>query len=130
MRSLLLVPFLVLAGCGGGLGTHEGVLDAQIDAMDDFADILDGINNKSDVDSAKPKVEALVKRMQEIQTAADKLGEPTGDQKKQLEKKMQDAQKKFEPRMKKVQERLQNDPEAMQALFGLIMEVSSKMEPR
>ncbi|HEX5136674.1 MAG TPA: hypothetical protein VFY93_06865 [Planctomycetota bacterium] len=77
MKHLLVLPLLLVAACGGGLDTHEGVIDAQIEAMNDITGVLKGVKDAKDAEAAKPKLEKLSKRLKEIQDAGEKLkGEP------------------------------------------------------
>ncbi len=127
MRILSFLPLLAAMGCGNGgdLSSREGVLDAQISSMEDFTDAIEGITDKKSAEAAKPKLEAIVKRMQETAAAGKKLGEPTGDEKKRLEAKMEAATKKLDPRMQKIMERLQGDPEAMMVIAGVMAQLGS-----
>jgi hypothetical protein len=77
MKHLLILPLLLAAACGGGLDTHEGVMEAHIDVVNDMADVLKTIKDKSSAEAAKPKLEKLAQRGKEIETAMSKIeGEP------------------------------------------------------
>ncbi len=110
---------------GGNLSSFEGVLDAQISSMEDFTVALEGITDKKSAEAAKPKLEVIVKRMQEVAAAGEKLGEPTGDEKNQLETKLEAATAKLDPRMEKVMERLQGDPEAMMVVASVMAQLGN-----
>ncbi len=137
MRIRWLLPLLVAAiGCGNGgsssgggkggdLTSFGGVLDAQISSMEDFTSALEGITDKKSAEAAKPKLEAIAKRMQEVAAAGKKLGEPTGAEKERLEAKLNAATAKLDPRMENVMGRLQADPEAMMIVAGVMAELGS-----
>ncbi|MFI5403580.1 MAG: hypothetical protein ACHQ1G_11640 [Planctomycetota bacterium] len=110
---------------GGDLSTFEGVLDAQISSMEDFTVALEGITDKKSAEAAKPKLQAIVKRMQEVVAAGEKLGEPTDDEQRSHEAKLEAATAKLDPRMEKVMERLQGDPEAMMVVASVMAELGS-----
>jgi hypothetical protein len=77
MKHLLILPVLLIAACGGGLDTHEGVMDATIDGMNEIADVIKTVKDKKSAEAAKPKLEKLAARMKEVEAAASKLkGEP------------------------------------------------------
>lgn len=130
MRTHLLLPLLAAMGCGGDLGTHEACTDAEIEAMNDLAVIIEGVQNKQDVDAARPKVEKIVKRVQEIQAAQRKLGEPSAAEKKRLKAKTDAAGDALKPRVEKATERLESDQEALMALTMLLMEHMPKLQQR
>lgn len=126
MRIPRFLPLLVVAmGCGGGLGSQDGIADAKISTMEDFVNILEGIKDKSSADAAKPKILEIKKRMEEIEAAAKKLGEPKGEDKTKAEAKLKAAQQKLEPRMQKAFERIQSDPEVMAAVASVMAEMGS-----
>jgi hypothetical protein len=122
MRTRLLLPtlpLLLVAACGGGLGSHKGVAQAKIDVVDDMLEILEGVNDKASAQKAKPKIEALEKRMDEINAAEAKLGEPTPEEAQELMGTvMKDMMSRME-RMMKVQEKLMANPEIQEVLGDL-----------
>ena len=67
---------LVVAGCGGVVGTHEEAVDATLKAMKEVAEILGTVKDKASAEAAKPRLEAVAKRMGEIVEAVEELGEP------------------------------------------------------
>lgn len=117
MKSKPVIPLCVLflaAGCGGGtIDSHEEAMDAKMDLVDDMVSILDTIRDKRSAERAKPRFEALEKRMQEVDEQAGKLGPPD-------EKTMAAAMEKMGPAMEKLfaaYARIPDDPE-IQAVLG------------
>ena len=77
MKYLLLLPVLLVAACGDDLSTHEGAINAQIGVLNEMTSVLKGVKDAKSAEAAKPKLEKLSKRMNEIQDAMSKLkGEP------------------------------------------------------
>ncbi len=117
MKYACILPLLLLAAaCGGGLDSHEGALEAQIEVMNDMADTLKTIKDKKSAEAAKPKLLALKKRGDEIEKAMQKLkGEPDP---KAIEKMQAD----FAKAMKNFVEAMQGlpaDPEVQKVMRDL-----------
>jgi hypothetical protein len=95
--TLMAVLSLTLcAGCGD---THESLMDDQIGAMEEVATILEGVKDKDSAKAAKPRLEALAKRQQDIEKRVKELGEPTDEKKEQL-------MKVYAPRLEAVMSRM------------------------
>lgn len=117
-------PFLVIvlaAACGGEpdvevpvseLATHEGVTEAHIDAMEEMADILDGIRDRKGAEAARPRMEEIGKRVREINAAEASLPAPSADERARLDARLDSAARMLEPRFQATMDRLKGDPEA------------------
>jgi hypothetical protein len=133
MRILRLLPLLVAAiGCGKGqdLTTHEGVADAEIKAMEDFADVFDGITDKASAEAALPKIEAVMARMKEVEAARRKLGDPGPEERQRLDARLATARRDVDPRMQKNMERLQGVPDALTVLVPVMIRLAGTTEGR
>jgi hypothetical protein len=117
VRILRLLPLLA-AACGDepdakkaspDLTTHDGVTDAHIDAMEDVADVLDGIHDGPSAEAARPRMEALGKRLRQIDAAEARLAAPTPAERARLDGKLDAAAKRLEPRFARTMERLKDD---------------------
>jgi hypothetical protein len=130
MRLLALLPVL-LAACGGepaapqgpDLGTHEGVTDAHIAALEEMADVADGIRDLKTAEAARPRMEALKRRMQEINHAEERLLPANPEERKRLDRKLEEAAERLEPRLKGTMERLKDDP-ALVVVAEMILDVT------
>ena len=91
MAVFLVAWMILLGGCGGG--GPEAVAKEMVGAMDEVSSIFE---NSKDATEAKPKLEAVVTRMQDIKKRGDAL---KLDQNKEV-------QKKFEPELKRAMERM------------------------
>ena len=99
---------MALVGCGD---SHDKVRSDMLDVISDMNDVLDDVDDKASAEAAKPKLEAIGERMKDLKARADKLGEPSPEQEKELNA-------KYEERMGK---------ETMR-LFGNMMRVGTNPE--
>ena len=107
------LAFLLLAACGNGkIDSHKEGVEAANDVADDMVKVLNGVKDKASAESAKPKLEALGKKMEGIMDQMQKLGPPT-DPKMQGE--MMSMMAKVVAAMQKL------PPEAQEALGSLDM---------
>jgi len=103
MRTLprLLLPVLILvAGCGPDLSSHEGIVVAQLDLMDEMVDILEGITDEASAKAVLSKIEALKERLEEIQKAGKEIGKPAKDEENRLEEKYKSRQVELQKRLR------------------------------
>ena len=93
MKKLIIAGIVAVLGAGpacaqdSGTDTHESLVADTIKSIKDFSDILAQIKGKKSADDSKPKLEAMSKRMAELKKRYDKVGEPAGAKKEELEKK-------------------------------------------
>jgi len=85
----------LLCACGGGLDSPEGIAEATMVGMEDFAAILEGIDSKDAADSAADDLEKVAERMAEVAQARQQLGQIDPATEAELEK-------KYKSRMMKV----------------------------
>ena len=131
MRILRFLPLLAALGCGGsGLDTHEGVADAEIQAMEDFTAAFDTITDKASAEAALPKIEAIVTRMKELEAAGRKLGEPGPEEGQRLKARIETARRDVDARMEKNMERIQADPDAMTVVLPVMIRLAGTLEDR
>jgi biopolymer transport protein ExbB/TolQ len=116
MRILWFHLLAVLAGCGGGISSHEDVIDARMEANEDLAKLLEDVTDKQSALAARPKLEAINRRMREIEAAEAKLGEPNEADFKRAMEKWEEWSRKHQARMQRIFERIFSDPEILEAL--------------
>lgn len=96
-RLTLLLP-LALAGCGGG-SSPDALAKQQVTLMESFADTLAKVTDKASAEKHKGALESVIKDIQALQAKVAALPkdkqEPSAEQKKALEPKMEAAMNKF-----------------------------------
>jgi hypothetical protein len=117
IRSLAtaLAPLVLLLGlnaCGGQEPYEKG-----IDAMEDFVEVLEGIESKEDVAKAKGKLEAITKRMQELENVSKDGKELPEEPKKEMAEVM--------GRMQKVMMSFAMKPEIMEELGPILEQIDA-----
>jgi chaperonin cofactor prefoldin len=109
-RIPLFALLVAAAACGPGkIDSPEDGVEAVNDVCDEIVDVLETVKDVKSAQAAKPKLDALDKRMDDIERQMEKLGgEP--DPKAQAEM-MKSMEKVFEAHSK-----LPNDPEVHKVL--------------
>ncbi|HEX5070999.1 MAG TPA: hypothetical protein VFV78_12355 [Vicinamibacterales bacterium] len=108
MKRLALVPFIVsvalAAACGAD--TRDSLAAEQQKVMEEFVTALDGVKDADTARSAKPKLQSIVARMEDINTRESKLPPPTDAETKALLEKhgksMQDTMMKLQGSMMRI----------------------------
>jgi len=113
---------MALVGCGD---SHDKVTADSLDVISDMNDVLDGVNDKASAEAAKPELEALGERMQDIKARAEKLGEPSAEQKQALEEKYKERMGKEVGRIFGNMMRVGMNPE----IAGVLDDAMNKLEP-
>jgi hypothetical protein len=112
--SVFALSLVFLAtGCGDSL---DSCMKDQIKLQNEYAEILEGIKDKADLDKAKSKIEALQKK-------ADDIGERLKKQLKDVKaedllKKMEEVGKKHQDDAKKALERVGKAEESVKKALG------------
>jgi hypothetical protein len=127
MRPLRILPLALAAACGGGVGSHEDAADATLDAMKEYASILESVKDKGSAEAARPKIEALSKRLDELVKRVEKLGEPKGDDARKAEEKMRAGIEGISARMEANMGRLDASPDVGAVILEPAMAVSGKL---
>ena len=131
MKKSLLVVVCALAWSATvrAQDTYEKVLDEMIPAFTKFGDTLATIKDKKTADDAKPKLKEVAKTLGDLKERADKLGEPKGKDKEDLEKKykdkLQEAAKKMTTEMIRISQ-LDGGMEIVKELSDLLAPLSKK----
>lgn len=94
------------AGCGNGVSSFEEAADEQLTVQREFARILEGVKDKATADAAKPLIEALGVRVDEIAKTVKALGEPTPEESQRVIEKMRTGIAEINERMKVIVARL------------------------
>jgi DNA anti-recombination protein RmuC len=78
--------------------THETYAEESLKALDHITDVLAPVKDKKSADEARAKLPELSKSLNELKEKASALGEPTKEQKAELDKKYKS---RFETSLKK-----------------------------
>ena len=92
MKKILLFVLVLIVGCA--TDTHESTIKEMISTFDEMTEIIEGITDESSADAAIGKLEKISKKMGDIKTRLDKLGDPDEATKKDIaeyESKMKEA---------------------------------------
>ena len=106
--------------------TYEKILDEMVPAFGKLADTLGTIKDKKTSDEAKPKLKEIAKQMGELKARADKLGEPQGDKKTDLEKKYKP---KMEEHTKKLSTEMIRIATQVEGGMDIVKEISELLAP-
>lgn len=139
MRNLAIFLAL-LAGCGNGesgggsgsssgssTGSYDAAADQTVKAMKEFGDILESVTDKASAEAAKPKLEALAKRLGDIVMAVAKLGPPSDQQAGRTEEKMRAGLQSMSSRVTGYIERIITSPVIAPVLEQPFAAVQSKL---
>jgi hypothetical protein len=112
--------FVLLGGLSGcsGKDTHESLMKEQISLMNEYFDVLDGVNSEADAKAAKPKLEALAKKGEDLKKRADALGKPSKEEEQRLKEKFTPEMTKMMGRMFTVMAKVQKYPELKDIKMG------------
>jgi hypothetical protein len=120
MKHSWILPVLLVAACGGGkIDSQEEAMTAVEDVINDMAEVLGTVKDKSTAEAARPKLEKLGQRMKEIQEQTEKLPDPDpATQSKYMERMGKAMGKLMEAQMK-----LPQDPEVHEILDSAMSSV-------
>lgn len=123
MRTIRLFLLALAAGCDGGVGSHDAAADETLKAMREFATILEGVKDQGSADAAKPKIDALGKRLDELTKDVKKLGEPSEEESKKVSEKVRKGIGDIRSRMDVIMARLDASgvAESIQAPAAAVM---------
>jgi len=88
LLSLGLVLGLSVGTLRAGDDAQEALADKAIATFKEYAGVLESVKDKASAEAAKPKLEAINKKIKEIEAEGKKLGEPNEAIKKKLEESM------------------------------------------
>ena len=115
LAGLALALVFTVSGCGD---SPESITKDMIKAMNEMADVLESIKDKDSAEKAKPKLEALSKKMKDLKERADKL-KVDDKKKKELEEKYKDEVAKAGMRLFGALAKVGSNPDAAAALKSL-----------
>jgi hypothetical protein len=72
----LLAAALILIACGGGIGSYDEGMEAQLNAMEDMVKVLKGVTDQSSAEAATSKIESIGERMADVAAQMQKLPQP------------------------------------------------------
>ena len=118
MRKLtattLLTLALFLTGCGGD--THESLANETVGLLNEFATVLEGVNDEASAKAAAPKLEAIGTKLSEMKKRVDALPKLSEAENKALEEKMQKEMGTFMGKMMGAAMKLAEKPEVQKIL--------------
>ena len=120
--SLALAAF-ALTSCGGK-DDHESLARQSITLMSETVDVLDGVTDKASAEAAKPKLEAIVVKIEDIKKRMTALGEPDEATQEKLKKVLESEGKKITTMMMTLMKRFMTNPE----ILGVLQETMGKMK--
>jgi DNA anti-recombination protein RmuC len=95
----LLLSMCLLGGCGRD---HEDVAEDTVETLEEMAEVLATVKDKESALAAKPKLEKLSERMDELQAEAAEMDEIDPEKEKAL-------QEKYDERMTKAMGKLMGE---------------------
>ncbi len=112
MRITRLFPLVVVlaAGCGKNVSSFADAADQGAAVMNDYASILESVKDKSSAEAAKPKLEAVAKRMGEIVEAMKGLS-PNPDEMNKKSEKVRTAMQAVSTQVNAYMDRGRSNPE-------------------
>ncbi len=113
MKTIRLFPLVLAlaAGCGESVGSFADAADRGAAAMNDYASILESVTDKSSAEAAKPKLEAVAKRMSEIVEAMKGLSAPNSDEMNQRSETVRTAMQGVSTQTTAFMDRSRSNPE-------------------
>ncbi len=104
MKKVLLTAVLAFVWTlpGRAQDTHDDLAEDAIKTFSGFADVLASIKDKESAEKAKIELKKTGDKLADLKTRIDKIGEPQGAKKDELEK-------KYKPKMEEVQKKVQGE---------------------
>ncbi len=100
--------------CGGD--THESLGDETVALMKEALTILEGITDKASAEAAKPRLEALGAKGDDLEKRMSALGTPDAATQERMRQRMAKEMGETQGRLMTVMSRLMSDPEISAAL--------------
>jgi head-tail adaptor len=132
MRTIRLLPLVLAlaAGCGKGVSSFTDAADQGVEAMNDYASILASVKDKSSAEAARPKLEAVAKRMGEIVEAMKTLDGPPDDaEAEKSDEKVRTAMQGVSTQVSAYMDRSRSNPEIAAPLRESFGAVSKQLMP-
>lgn len=132
MKTTILTVACLFAWSGAARAqdTHEKIADEMIPVFTKLADTLATIKDKKTGDDAKPTIKDIAKKMLDLKERGDKLGEPKGDKKLELEKKYKDkiteATKKMTGEMIRIATQVEGGMDIVKDISELLAPLAKK----
>ena len=94
MKKILLIilPLLLIVGCA--TDTHESLMKDMISTFDEIAEIMEAVTDDPSADAAISKLKKISKKMRDVKTRTEELGDLD-------EATQKDLAEKYESQMKK-----------------------------
>ena len=120
MKKTLWMVVLMVAAVGvvGCSDSRDKVIEDQLDIMEEMVGVLEGVTDKESAEEAKPKLEELSKETEAIQARAEKLGDPTEEEQKELKEKYGEQMTEVAVKIAEQMQRLQSNPETKSVVDG------------
>lgn len=108
--AALMLSLMPLSGCGSS-DPHEQAIVEMIDTMEEMSGILATVTDEASAEAAKPKLEAVSKRMQASKDNMEKIGKPDKAKEEALKEKYEERMKEVMGKMMKESMRVMMNPE-------------------
>jgi hypothetical protein len=122
--ALVLTGAALLNGCKEGKkDTLDAILHARIMIREEMADLLEGVTDKESAEETLPKLEALLKRDQDLARQEEKVsaGGITPQTMKRIAKMQKDELMSSLARLEKARSKALEDPEIAEVLENLAL---------
>lgn len=110
--------------------SYEKVADEMIPAFTKLGDTLANVKDKKTFEDAKPTFKQVTKTMLDLKERAEKLGEPKGDKKEELEKKykpkIEEATKKMTTEMVRIATQVEGGQDIVKELSEILAPLNKK----
>ncbi|MEM8882689.1 MAG: hypothetical protein AAGD14_01310 [Planctomycetota bacterium] len=134
LRHILSIAIVLLVATTSSaepdLTTRMGVAYEWVAASRDLAAVLEGMKDEKTIKAARPAMLKIAKRMAAVLAAAEKLGEPEGEEKKKIEARLAPALNKINKRTWAAMQRLRADAKLWALFEPLLEEYSTLQDPK
>lgn len=113
---------LSFSGCGKA-ATHKDLANKMGNSMEEFADVISGISDKASAEAAKPKLQAIVKRLDEIVEQGKALPNPSSALEDEMNEIIAVGKGKMESAMMQFQQKVLADPSIAMVLMDVMKEM-------
>ena len=110
-----MLSLLPLAGCGSS-DPHEQAQEEMMDCVEEMTTVLATVTDTASAETAKPKLEAISKRMEATKKCVDEMEKPDKAREDELRKKYEERGKGIMEKMMKETMRVGRNPELSKAL--------------
>jgi len=93
---IALAAVAICTACGGGIGSYDEGMEAQLDSMEELVAVLEGVTDEGSAKAATAKIESIGEHMAEVAMQMSELPQPDAQE-------MQALLEKYGKRMQQFQ---------------------------